>query len=405
MVDDDILDILGPEAAAFHEPSPRHGLSETPPQSEQHQRTHKSDINTRRLLRNLDWHTPAQMSVSLAKLAADYSYVGDFGNAEALYHHSIALANAVHERAERSDSLGLPRKLERASLTEVQDKAKGVWEEENNPRDLMSNHLGMESEVVADKKAMQAELYSFRHGAHASDLGSLGARLASLDEKLEAARRGLVASFENNKAHFLQASKGPNGTQRLAEDLAPLLTGESQRGSSSATTSKWTTPSSRPSVANHPGEWGSTTDGGGAASFIGPGRNAEEQTRLELDRLKKTTSQRKSNARWAGPASSDGAFPHSSMTTNPGGSEESHYPGHTLSPLPTSSSSSSSSLRNDKKYGSVEESKGEGEGRHDSRSGGKRSPAPRRREGMHRCMRPGKERGELRCMRPTWVGA
>ena len=74
MVDDDILDILGPEAAAFHEPSPRHGLSETPPLSEQHQTlTHKSDINTRRLLRNLDWHTPAQMSVSLAKLAAEYA--------------------------------------------------------------------------------------------------------------------------------------------------------------------------------------------------------------------------------------------------------------------------------------------------------------------------------------------
>ena len=67
--DEDLIDLLSCRSNVVQKQQPKR---------------QRSDLKSRKFLRQLNWQTPLQMSVTLAKLAADYQFVGDMANAEAL---------------------------------------------------------------------------------------------------------------------------------------------------------------------------------------------------------------------------------------------------------------------------------------------------------------------------------
>lgn len=72
-----------------------------------HQTNHQSCLRdgSSRLLSTLDWHTTANMASAFSRLAAEYSLIGDYSNAEALYQHAIFLSKAAMDEVDTSTSI------------------------------------------------------------------------------------------------------------------------------------------------------------------------------------------------------------------------------------------------------------------------------------------------------------
>jgi hypothetical protein len=172
--DEDLIDLLSCRSNVVQKQQPKR---------------QRSDLKSRKFLRQLNWQTPLQMSVTLAKLAADYQFVGDMANAEALYQHSIALANAVHETAETSASLGLPVKPPKRDMNFPASES----------HFLSSQELSTFGSAGIDR----GDLGGYRLGGHATSLGGLGHRLANIDQKLQAARNDISNASAKISANHL----------------------------------------------------------------------------------------------------------------------------------------------------------------------------------------------------------